>query len=256
MNLRSAHVFLFACVGLVFGAAADDARLSKAQELTQARDFVSKLGAANRLSKRPLLGVLSYWELRINTYSDDFDQQLERSTLYPLYSDCCRAMERLYGAKPTTYLAEDLMGFPSQMTIVEFDDVDFGKSHLIAGLWEGNDSTGFYFDCKYPDLAAARAALASVEKMLKLDMAKVDAWIQHELWESASVLKLTAAVPDAEAHVELLYRAGLLGQTPPRESDCRLIFHFRWDAPPAPTPQARRPIPSNGQQPAQPQPVR
>jgi len=145
MKLRSFQAFLFACVVFVGGAAADDGKLSKAQELTQAREFVSRLSAATRLSKRPLLGVLSQWEIRINTYSDDIDQQLERSTLYPLYYDCCRAMERLYGAAPTTYLAEDSMGYPSQMTIMEFDDVDFGKSHLIAGLWEGNDSTGFYF---------------------------------------------------------------------------------------------------------------
>jgi hypothetical protein len=145
MKLRSVHAFLLACVVFVGCAAAEDARLSKAQELNQARDFVSRLSAATRLSKRPLLGVLNYWELRINTYSDDVDQQLERSTIYPLYYDCCRAMERLYGAAPTTYLGEDSMGYPSQMTVMEFDDVDFGKSHLIAGLWEGNDSTGFYF---------------------------------------------------------------------------------------------------------------
>jgi hypothetical protein len=145
MNPRSIHAFLFACVVLLSGAAADVAKLSKAEELTQARDFVSRWGAANRPGKRPFLGVLSHWDLRIHTYSDDPDQQLERSTLYPLYEDCCRTMKKLYGAKPTTYLAEDSMGYPSQMTIVEFDDVDFGKSHLIAGLWEGNDSSGFYF---------------------------------------------------------------------------------------------------------------
>ncbi len=37
------------------------------------------------------------------------------------------------------------MGYPSQITIVNFEDEDLGKSHLIVGLWEGNDSTGFNF---------------------------------------------------------------------------------------------------------------
>lgn len=119
--------------------------LSKAQALSQSRDFVARLSASKRNSKRPVVGVLNHWELRINTYSDDHEQQLEPSTLYPLYYDCCRTMERLYKGKPRTFLAKDQMGYPSQITIVNFEDVDLGESHLVVGLWEGNDSTGFFF---------------------------------------------------------------------------------------------------------------
>jgi hypothetical protein len=98
------------------------------------------------------------------------------------------------------------------------------------------------FDCTYPDLATARAALASMEKMFKIDMPKVDAWIEHKLWESASVLKLTATVPDAEAQIQLLYQEE--DQARGQQAACRLIFHFGWNAPPPPGGQpggARRP---------------
>jgi hypothetical protein len=124
---------------------ADQPALSKVQELSQARDFVARLATSNRTSKRPVVGVLTYWELRINTYAEDYNKQLERSSLYPLYYECCRAMQRLYETKPTTYLAKDLMGYPSQISIVDFEDEDFGRSHLVVGLREGNDSTGFFF---------------------------------------------------------------------------------------------------------------
>lgn len=97
--------------------------------------------------------------------------------------------------------------------------------------------SSLHFDCQYPDLAAARAALASMEKMLKIDMAKVDAWIQHEFWESAPSLKLTATAPDATVDVQLVYhpkdQAG--GQpTGGQQTDCRLIIQFVWNAPPPP----------------------
>lgn len=139
------HCFLLAGTLLSARGFAEQPALTKAQELLQARDFVARLSASSGISKRPVVGVLTYWELRISTYAEDYEQQLERSTLYPLYYECCRTMERLYKQKPTTYLAKDVMGYPSQMTIVNFEDVDFGKSHLVVGLWEGNDSTGFYF---------------------------------------------------------------------------------------------------------------
>lgn len=139
------HTLLFVGAVLAPGTAADEPKLSKMQELTQARDLVARLGMSERLSKRPVVGMLKYWELRINTFSDDYDEQLERSALYPLYYECCRTMESLYPSRPVTYLAKDVMGYPSQITIVDFEDEDFGKSYLMAGLWEGNDSTGFYF---------------------------------------------------------------------------------------------------------------
>ena len=124
---------------------ADQPALSKAQELSQVRDLVARLGASKRTSERPIVGVLTYWETRIDTYAENHSEQLDRSALYPLYYDCCRTMQRLYKARLTTYLREDAMGYPSQITIVDFDDGDFGKSHLVVGLWEGNDSTGFFF---------------------------------------------------------------------------------------------------------------
>ena len=88
------------------------------------------------------------------------------------------------------------------------------------------------FDCTYADLAAARAALASMEKMFKIDMPKVDAWIEHKLWESAPVLKLAATVPDAEAQIQLLYQEE--GQARGQQAACRLIFQFGWNATPPP----------------------
>jgi hypothetical protein len=53
---------------------AEQPALSKAQELTQSRDFIARLTASNRNSKIPVVGVLTHWELRINTYSEDYDQ--------------------------------------------------------------------------------------------------------------------------------------------------------------------------------------
>jgi len=88
------------------------------------------------------------------------------------------------------------------------------------------------FDSRYPDLPAARAALASVEKMLKIDMAKVDAWIQHKFWESAPTLKLDATVPHATTQIELYYQTK--DETRGIDAESRLIFHFRWNAPQAP----------------------
>ena len=124
---------------------ADQPALSKAQELSQVRDLVARLDASKRPSERPLVGVLAYWETRIDTYAENHNEQLDRSALYPLYYDCCRTMQRVYNARLTTYLREDAMGYPSQITIVDFEDGDFGKSHLVVGLCEGNDSTGFFF---------------------------------------------------------------------------------------------------------------
>jgi hypothetical protein len=113
------------------------------------------------------------------------------------------------------------------------------------------------FDCRYPDLAAARAALASVEKMLKIDMAKVDAWIQHQLWESAPGLKLAATLPDAKAEIQLIYQPE--DKARGQSTDCRLCFQFQWNAPPAPgtqpgesRPRARPP--RQRMEPAPPQP--
>lgn len=117
----------------------------KQKELAQIRGLIKQLTAAPVRSKRPILGVLTYWNSRINTYSDDFSEQLKREELYPLYYDCCRIMEKVYGDKMKTFSKEDIMGFPSQFTIVKLEDLDWGKSHLVVGLWEGNDSTGFYF---------------------------------------------------------------------------------------------------------------
>jgi len=114
------------------------------------------------------------------------------------------------------------------------------------------------FDCTYPDLASARAALASMEKMLKIDLTKVDAWIEHKLWESAPVLKLTATVPDAEAQIQLLYQEE--DQARGQQAACRLIFQFGWNATPPPPggqpgvrPPRERKLPPNPQtQPAPP----
>ena len=139
------HAFLIVSSLLATRGFAEQPALTKAQELSQAVDFVGRLSASTRNSKRPAVGVLSSWELRINTFAEDHDQQLERSSLYPLYYECCRTMEKLYKSKLSTYLKKDVMGYPSQITIVNFDDEDFGKSHLVVGLWEGNDTTGFYF---------------------------------------------------------------------------------------------------------------
>ncbi|HEY1123604.1 MAG TPA: hypothetical protein VGE67_18445 [Haloferula sp.] len=121
------------------------------------------------------------------------------------------------------------------------------------------------FAGNYPDLVAARAALASMEKMLKVDMAKVDAWIQYKLWESAPALKLNATVPDATTEAFLYYQPK--DEKRGVEEEIRLTFQFVWNAPPAPAPQpglqsaprsglppgVRPPRPRG--QPAQPQPV-
>ena len=117
------------------------------------------------------------------------------------------------------------------------------------------------FDCSYPDLPSARAALASMEKMLKVDMTKVDAWIQHQLWESAPALKLVATVPDANADIELCYQPE--DQANGQATDCRICFRFRWNAPPAPNPlrgaarpprpMVRPPQPNQQAQPVPPQ---
>ena len=139
------HVLLLTSTLLPAQEFAKQPVLSKAQELSQSRDLIARLSASNKKSQRPVIGVLNYWEVRINTYSDEADQQLERSTIYPLYYECYRTLERLYKGKLTTYLKKDVMGYPSQITIVNFEDEDLGKSHLIVGLWEGNDSTGFNF---------------------------------------------------------------------------------------------------------------
>ncbi|MEK7951113.1 hypothetical protein [Luteolibacter soli] len=122
----------------------------------------------------------------------------------------------------------------------------------------------FSFSCTYPDLAAARAALASLEKPLQLDMTKVDAWIQHRLWESAPGLKLAATVPDAKATVSLYYQPEDQGNG--RKVETRLSFQFQWNVLPpkegqpggARPPRLRTIPPPQGQQgqPAQPpQPV-
>ena len=98
--------------------------------------------------------------------------------------------------------------------------------------------------CNYPDLAAARNALASVEKMLKVDIAKVDAWILHKLWESAPTLKLDATVPDATTEVFLYYQTK--NETRGEGEEIRLTFQIQWNAPPSPIPQpgmARPPRP-------------
>ncbi|RYD62975.1 MAG: hypothetical protein EOP83_13255 [Verrucomicrobiaceae bacterium] len=98
--------------------------------------------------------------------------------------------------------------------------------------------------CNYPDLAAARNALASMEKMLKVDIPKVDAWIQHKLWESASALKLDATIPDATTDVFLYYQPK--DETRGAKEEIRLTFQIQWNAPPSPIPQpgmARPPRP-------------
>lgn len=116
----------------------------KVRELSQARELVERLEASSRKSRVPILGVLRYWNFRVNTYDESYAQQLDRPSVQTLYYDCCRAIEKRYKPQVATFLHKSAMGYPHQVTVVNFEDEDFGKSHLIAGIWEGNDSTEFY----------------------------------------------------------------------------------------------------------------
>jgi hypothetical protein len=52
MNLQSVSIFLISCCLLVIGADADETKFTKAQELAQGKELVSKLSASNSSSKR------------------------------------------------------------------------------------------------------------------------------------------------------------------------------------------------------------
>ena len=146
MNFRPFSQILLIGVSLLSSRSfADQPTLTKAQELSEAVSFVSRLTASPRNSNRPTLGVLTFWDLRIDTYCEDYDKQLKRSEMYKLYYDGVATMEKLYKSKVVTYRKKDGLGYPSQITLVNFEDFDLGKCYLAVGLWEGNDSTGFYF---------------------------------------------------------------------------------------------------------------
>ena len=96
---------------------------------------------SKRPSKKPSLGVLTYWDFHLNT----FQHKLEPSVIHELYYKACRKIETFYKGATVTYLERDEMGWPVQTTIVQLNDEELGDSYILALVWQGNDSQQFYF---------------------------------------------------------------------------------------------------------------
>ena len=110
-------------------------------KLEEVRELCDQLTKSQFGSHRPSLGVLSQWECSLNSFQD----KIEPKVLHEL---CARFVKRfgvLYGDEVKTYLSKDRFGFPTQIWVVNFTDHDLGESRLVIGIYQGNDSTGFYF---------------------------------------------------------------------------------------------------------------
>lgn len=107
----------------------------------QAEGLIETFTATNNASNWPKLGPLDSWDLNVNTYTHD----IPSSAIQSLYYQTCKKLDSLYRDKAVTYRWSDTMGYPGQVTIVQFKKEGLGDSYLITSVFEGNDSDSFRF---------------------------------------------------------------------------------------------------------------
>ena len=105
----------------------------------QTTDLIDSLRAGDKVDGWPKMGPLKNWHLSVNTYADD----LASTAIRDLYYRTCKKLDALYGNEVTSYRWEDGMGYPGQVTVVQFKNEVRGASYLVAGVFEGNDSDSF-----------------------------------------------------------------------------------------------------------------
>lgn len=182
------------------------------------------------LDKRPTYQTLTAAGFKLLNPDPSYGNTLQ-TTRYR--SEPCRILLRMGEARSAALDLSDNNG-------IEFlkHELTAPGTHYPPAL-PVQDSTPVWslsFTCQYPDLEAARAALASVEKPLKVDMIKVDAWIQNKFWESAPVLKLDGTIPDAATEIQLYYQPK--DEASGTAAETNLIFKFQWNSPHTPERQS------------------
>ena len=87
------------------------------------------------------MGGLHKWQLSIDTFTHEVPSQ----SIEDLYYRTCKKLSDLYGKQVVTYRWADRMGYPGQVTIVQFKNEVRGDSYLVAGVFEANDNDSFWF---------------------------------------------------------------------------------------------------------------
>lgn len=109
--------------------------------VTRTTDLIDSLKAGDKVDGWPKMGPLKTWHLSMNTYADD----LESTAIRDLYYRTCKKLDALYGDEVVSYRWKDGLGYPGQVTVVQFKNEVRGDSYLVAGVFEGNDSDSFWF---------------------------------------------------------------------------------------------------------------
>lgn len=148
----------FAILFLVFTLAA----CGRPDVVKQTEGLIETFTATNKVNNWPRLGPLESWHLAVDTYTHD----VPSSTIQSLYYLTCKKLDSLYRDETVTYRWNDEMGYPGQVTIVQFRNEARGDFHLATGVFEANDNDSFWFSYIEGDF--------DVSKMIKMKSWKLE----------------------------------------------------------------------------------
>lgn len=117
------------------------AKEPKLKVVKQTEDMIAGLTSSNKSNNWPTVGALQSWLLSVNTFTHEVPSQ----SIADLYDLACRKLQTLYGDKVKTYRWYDALGYPGQVTLVQFKNEVRGNSYLIARVFEANDNDSFTF---------------------------------------------------------------------------------------------------------------
>lgn len=126
---------------LLIATSLSTAKEAKPKVVKQTEEMIAGLTSENKVNKWPTIGALKSWYLSVDTYTHEVPSQ----SIANLYDLACRKLKSLYGDQVKTYRWLDAIGFPGQVTLVQFKNEVRGNSYLVARVFEANDNDSFTF---------------------------------------------------------------------------------------------------------------